>query len=129
MGRLSPTSTVETSCHQSTEVGRDVRIARLSLPRRTVTPMSPTRYNFKATLWPWKEHEGSWWFVTVPEDVSDEIDDLHGGSAGGFGSIKVEVTVGGTTWRTSLFPSSEQRAYVLPVKKAVRVAETLMEDQ
>ena len=91
--------------------------------------MSPPRYSFKATLWPWKEHEGSWWFVTVPEDVSDEIEDLHGGSAGGFGSIKVEVTVGGTTWRTSLFPSSEQRTYVLPVKKAVRVAETLMEDQ
>ena len=89
--------------------------------------MSPTRYSFKATLWPWKEHEGSWWFVTVPEDVSDEIEDLHGGSAGGFGSIKVEVTVGGTTWRTSLFPSSEQRAYVLPMRKAVRSAESLEE--
>jgi hypothetical protein len=91
--------------------------------------MSPTRYSFKASLWPWKEHEGSWWFITVPEHVSDEIEDLHGGSAGGFGSIKVEVTAGGTTWLTSLFPSSEQRAYVLPVKKAVRVAETLLVDE
>lgn len=94
-----------------------------------MTPVTQTTYQFMASIWPWKEHEGSWWFVTVPEDVSDDIEDLHGGSAGGFGSIKVEATVGSTTWRTSLFPSSEQRAYVLPVKKAVRVAESLVEDE
>ena len=92
-----------------------------------MAPVKPTQYEFTASLWPWKEHEGSWWFVTVPEDVSDEIEELHGSSAGGFGSIKVEVTVGATTWRTSLFPSMEQRAYVLPVKKAVRVAESIGE--
>ena len=33
--------------------------------------------------------------------------------------------VGGSVWRTSLFPSAEAGAYVLPVKKAVRVAEGL----
>ena len=32
---------------------------------------------------------------------------------------------GETVWRTSLFPSAEAGAYVLPVKKAVRVAEGL----
>ena len=86
--------------------------------------MAPTRYRFMASLWLWKD-EGSWWFVTLPDDVSDDIEERHGPDAGGFGSIKVEVTVGATTWRTSLFPSSEQRAYVLPVKKPVRVAEAL----
>jgi hypothetical protein len=89
--------------------------------------MTATRYDFTASLWPWNEHEGSWWFVTVPEDVSDDIEERHGTSAGGFGSIKVEVTVGATTWRTSLFPSMEQRAYVLPMKKAIRAAEALEE--
>ena len=39
------------------------------------------------------------------------------------------VTVGTSVWRTSLFPSSEQRAYVLPVKKPVRVAEALEEGE
>jgi hypothetical protein len=92
-----------------------------------VTPVTWTQYRFTASIWPWKEHEGSWWFVTVPDDVSDDIEERHGSSAGGFGSIKVEVTVGGTTWHTSLFPSMEQRAYVLPVKKAVRVAESIDE--
>ncbi|MGH3458988.1 DUF1905 domain-containing protein [Aeromicrobium sp.] len=90
--------------------------------------MTSARYRFTASLWLWKD-ESSWWFVTLPDDVSDDIEDRHGASAGGFGSIKVEVTVGATTWRTSLFPSAEQRAYVLPMKKAVRAAEALVEDE
>lgn len=40
----------------------------------------------------------------------------------GFGSVRVEVTVGPTTWCTSIFPSKESGSYVLPVKKAVRAA-------
>ena len=90
--------------------------------------MTSTRYRFTASLWLWKD-DSSWWFITLPNDVSDDIEERHGSSAGGFGSIKVEVTVGSTTWRTSLFPSMEQRAYVLPMKKAVREAETLVEDE
>ena len=35
---------------------------------------------------------------------------------------------GRSVWRTSLFPSAEAGAYVLPVKKAVRVAEGLDDD-
>jgi len=35
--------------------------------------------------------------------------------------------VGASTWRTSVFPSAEERTFVLPVKKAVRTAEGLAE--
>ncbi|MCW2767325.1 MAG: hypothetical protein JWO11_3284 [Nocardioides sp.] len=42
----------------------------------------------------------------------------------GFGSVRVEVTVGGSTWRTSVFPD-RVRGYVLPLRKAVRRAESL----
>jgi hypothetical protein len=87
---------------------------------------SPREWSFDAAVWRWRE--GSWRFVTVPEDVSDEVDETVGGLTGGFGSVRVEVTVGRTVWRTSLFPSSEAGAYVLPVKKAVRVAEGLADD-
>ena len=80
---------------------------------------------FEATLWRWRD--GSWHFVTVPQQVSDEVDEAVGDATGGFGSVRVRVQVGGTTWRTSLFPSAEQAAYVLPVKKAVRTAEGLVE--
>ena len=35
------------------------------------------------------------------------------------------MTVGESVWRTSLFPSIQQRSLILPVKKAVRTAEKL----
>jgi hypothetical protein len=81
-------------------------------------------YEFDAALWLWSARESdSWTFLSLPQDVSDEIDDLTAPFARGFGSVRVEVTLGATTWRTSIFPSKEQAAYVLPVKKAVRRAE------
>ena len=65
----------------------------------------------------------AWAFVTVPSDVDEEIR-LFSGPPRGFGSVRVEVTVGATTWRTSVFPD-KQRGFVLPLKKAVRRAESL----
>jgi hypothetical protein len=80
------------------------------------------RLTFTAPLWRWSSRSDSWWFVTVPPEQSDELAELPLPPRG-FGSIRVTATLGGTTWSTSVFPSDEQRGYVLPVKRAVRVAE------
>ncbi len=80
-----------------------------------------TQWEFTSTLWRWQE--GAWHFVTVPEGVSDEVDAVVGDATGGFGSVRVEVSLGRSVWATSLFPSTERAAYVLPVKKQVRTAE------
>jgi hypothetical protein len=71
-------------------------------------------------LWIWKgEGGGSWHFITVPEDQSDEIR-AHGLlSRGGFGSVKVEAAIGEVRWRTSVFPQ-KSGGYLLPVKKEAR---------
>ena len=73
---------------------------------------------FDAELW---EHsgEGSWHFVTLPVDLSADIRDQTPPRRG-FGSVRVEVIVGDSTWSTSLFPDSKSDAYVLPVKREVR---------
>jgi len=42
----------------------------------------------------------------------------------GFGSVKVEVTVGDSRWSTSVFPQKEG-GWFLPVKKAICRAEDL----
>lgn len=63
-------------------------------------------------------------FATVPLDDADDIAERVPPGPG-FGSVRVEVTIGSTTWRTSLFPDSKLGSYVLPVKKAVRTAEGL----
>ncbi|MFC7496578.1 MULTISPECIES: DUF1905 domain-containing protein [unclassified Nocardioides] len=88
-------------------------------------PMSRWSCEFDADLWVWESSpDGSAWvFVTVPEDETEEIR-LRSGPPRGFGSVRVEVTVGASSWRTSVFPD-KTRGFVLPVKKAVRRAESL----
>jgi len=82
-------------------------------------------YAFEAEVWEWSS-KTSWFFVSLPEDEADEIEERFGRRAAGFGSIRVEVTIGSSTWRTSLFPSNEEKTYVLPLMKAVRTAEGLV---
>ena len=73
-----------------------------------------------APLWVWKgEGAGQWHFLTVPEEQSGAIRAHAFGSPRGFGSVRVEATVGGVTWRTSVFPASDG-GYLLPIKAAVR---------
>lgn len=88
-----------------------------------MAPPSGT-YDFEAELWEW-EGKAAWHFFSVPEDVTDDIDAEFGGRAGGFGSIKVEVTIGTSTWQTSIFPDSKRGCFLLPVKAAVRRKEDL----
>lgn len=87
--------------------------------------MARSRFSFTAEVW---EHEGpaAWHFVSVPEAVADEIEATYGHRAAGFGSLRVEVTIGRTRWFTSVFPDRKRGTYVLPVKKQVRVAEGLV---
>ena len=76
-------------------------------------------YTFRAELWEW-QGQASWYFISLPEALTDEIDDRFGHLAAGFGSIKVEVRVGSTTWRTSVFPDTKRGTLILPIKKEVR---------
>ncbi len=86
--------------------------------------MTGSRYSFDAQVW---EHDGptAWFFLSLPELITDEIDERFGHRAAGFGSLRVEVRIGATTWRTSIFPDTKRGVFVLPIKKAVRVAEQL----
>ncbi len=80
---------------------------------------------FEAELWIWDARRAdSWTFVSLPVEASEEISDLvAAGQRRGFGSIRVRATVGGSSWTTSIFPDGVRKAYVLPVKRAVRTAE------
>lgn len=78
---------------------------------------------FAAELWIWDARKSdSWVFVTVPPEHSDDIR-VHAQPGSGFGSVRVEVSVGSTTWRTSVFPDKESGCYVLPIKAGVRAVE------
>lgn len=70
-----------------------------------------------APLW---RHDGgaAWHFVTLPEDVADEI---HARFAhGAFGMVAVRATIGASSWTTKLFADTKRDSYLLPVKADVR---------
>jgi hypothetical protein len=83
-------------------------------------------YEFRAELWRWPG-ESAWIFATLPVEVADDIEDDPTSEPRGFGSRRVEVTIGGTTWRTSIFPDAKAGSFLLPVKKDVRRREGIDE--
>ena len=73
-----------------------------------------------APLWLWTGGQGSWHFLTIPEEEAIEIRaHSYGSSRRGFGSVRVAATIGGVSWRTSVFPQ-KSGGYILPVKADVR---------
>jgi hypothetical protein len=88
--------------------------------------MKPS-FEFSSRLTEW-DAKPNVFFVHVPSDVGASVNDVPTPPRG-FGSIAVEVTIGATTWNTSIFPiSSEPDTFFLPVKAAVRRAEGIGPD-
>ncbi len=91
-------------------------------------------WSFTGPLWLWrgKAKDGTptstaWHFVTIDGAVADAIRGAAPGRSAAWGSVYVTVTIGGTCWQTSVFPSKDVAGYLLPVKAAVRKAEKLAE--
>jgi len=85
-------------------------------------------YSFTSKLWFYPGAQAAWHFITVPKKESVDIKTHYGKNARGWGSLPVSVTIGKTTWKTSIFPDRKSGTYVLPVKTEVRRKETLFDE-
>ena len=81
---------------------------------------------FDSQVWVWSGTQ-SWYFATLPKDLSADIKELSQGLTNGFGSLKVEAKIGDSVWRTSIFPDSKSGAFMLPLKAEIRKANQLVE--
>jgi hypothetical protein len=88
-----------------------------------------------ANMWLWRGQgkDGqptptAWHFVTIDGPVADSIRAAAPGRSAAWGSVYVQVRIGNTSWKTSVFPSKNVKGYLLPVKASVRKAEKLSED-
>ena len=77
---------------------------------------------FRGEIWFWRG-PAPWYFVTVPEDQSLDIEAASPLVSYGWGMVPVTARIGRTGWATSLFPKDER--YVVPIKADVRKAEHL----
>jgi len=87
--------------------------------------MIDLEYSFISEVWLWQAEKSAWHFVALPSEMSEDIKAFTKHLARGFKSVKVEARIGETSWKTSIFPSKERGAYILPIKKSVRVAEDI----
>jgi len=88
--------------------------------------MEKPKYTFKSKVWVYPGMAG-WHFVNLPKKDSREIKKIFGVIAAGWGSLPVVVTVGKTSWKTSIFPDKKSGTYLLPLKAEVRKKEGIKE--
>lgn len=81
-------------------------------------------YSFEAELWRSAAAKASWYFLTVPVEISQHIR-FMASKTKGFGCIRVSTGIGDSRWKTSLFPDTASGCYFLPVKADVRKAEAI----
>ncbi|MCU0494896.1 MAG: DUF1905 domain-containing protein [Chloroflexaceae bacterium] len=62
-------------------------------------------------------------FVPVPEESGRAIKAIASAVTYGWGVIPVHVRIGGTEWKTSLFP--KDGTYLVPIRVSVQKAEQL----
>jgi hypothetical protein len=77
---------------------------------------------FSGIIWYWRG-PSPFHFVTIPEAESLDIKAISGFVTYGWGVIPVQARIGGTEWKTSLFPKGDR--YLVPIKDSVRKAENL----
>jgi hypothetical protein len=87
-------------------------------------PNQNNTYEFVATVWVYPGMS-AWHFVTLPVLLSGDLKSRYGKSARGWGSLPVLVTVGKTSWKTSIFPDRKAGAYLLPIKSEIRKKEDI----
>ena len=81
---------------------------------------------FSDEVWYWRG-PAPFYFVTVPEQLSRDIRAIANEVTYGWGMIPVLVTLGGSSWQTSLWP--KDGGYIVPIKTAVRRAESVDEGE
>ena len=108
---------------QSRGMGADF-LKRFSPTARERQAGGMMEIEFSGEIWYWRG-PSPFYFVTVPEEDSREIKAVSELVTYGWGVIPVQVRIGKTEFKTSLFP--KDGLYLVPLKVSVRKAEQLEE--
>lgn len=80
----------------------------------------------RAEVWLYPGMAG-WHFVTIPKKQSEDIKKEFEALSHGWGSLPATITIGKTSWKTSIFPDKKEGVYLLPLKADVRKKEKISE--
>lgn len=85
-------------------------------------------YQFKANMWKHKA-EGGWYFISIPQEYSEEIRTNLQWQEEGWGRMKADAIINDFSWNTSIWFDSKLKLYILPVKAEVRKKLALTEEK
>ena len=83
-------------------------------------------FEFSASCWKYSG-KGSWFFISLPSDLSVEIRELFGQEEQGWGRLSAEAQIGDTTWPTAIWFDTKKQEYLLPLKAEIRRKENISE--
>lgn len=80
------------------------------------------QYEFSSQVW---KHSGSaaWYFISLPEDLANEIRQNLKWQEEGWGRLKAIAKVGTSEWHTAIWFDTKRNTYILPIKAAIRTKE------
>lgn len=78
---------------------------------------APVRFRFETDVIHWRG-PSPYFFAPIPPEHVADLQAIAKAVTYGWGMVRVEATIGGVAFTTSLFPKDE--TYLLPLKDAVR---------
>lgn len=79
-------------------------------------------YNLSSEVWINESHPG-WHFVYVPKEAGEKIYKKFAKFHRGWTSLPIELRIGKSIWRTSMFKDKRAETYLFGIKSSVRKAE------
>lgn len=77
------------------------------------------QYNFSVKLWQ-DSSPGNWCFVSLPNNISEEIRENLQWQEEGWGRMKASAAIGKIEWDTAIWFDKKSNTYLLPVKADIR---------
>ena len=82
------------------------------------------QYLFTATIWQYAG-PGGWHFVSLPQELAEEIRDILKSEEEGWGRLKAVASIGNSEWKTAIWFDTKLNTYLLPLKADIRKKEGL----
>ena len=82
-------------------------------------------FQFNGTIWQYSTLKGSWFFVSLPMEISNEIRENLKWQEEGWGRLKAIARINHTEWETAIWFDTKMKTYLLPLKADTRRKEKL----
>jgi hypothetical protein len=82
------------------------------------------KYEFIGKVW---QHAppGGWYFVSLPQEMSNEIRGALRSEEEGWGRLKATAGIGKSEWKTAIWFDTKRNTYLLALKAEIRKRENI----